>query len=119
MFTPAILRLTRMVLAALLALALTATAYAHRMTADADRLAFIQATGANPSDLCGDTGKGPVAKPPCEACRISGQMLPPRLVGAPVALRHVAGGATPVPGGPALPTPARDPGHPSRAPPAA
>lgn len=74
-------QLRRMVLLAVLTLALVATGFAHRLPqADEQTVAAMAAAGATPADICGELGQtGRHADPLCQACQIaSGADLPPR-----------------------------------------
>jgi hypothetical protein len=68
----------RLALCAVVAIALTASAFAHRLapTDQAGQLALVLATGASLDDLCGGTAERDRG---CPACLIAGAAdLPPR-----------------------------------------
>ena len=69
----AILHFHRAVLFAVLAVALVATGFAHRMPTPQDEaLAFALANGATLADFCGDEPGTDRTAPHCLACQISG-----------------------------------------------
>jgi hypothetical protein len=78
----------RAVLLAVLAAALTATGFAHRMPAPQDdALAFALATGAGLQDICGDAPVGTfTGGTACVACQIAGAADLPPMQGALVEL---------------------------------
>jgi hypothetical protein len=88
MLTRTVMRCHRMVIVAVLTLALVASAWGHRMPEVSDQArAFMAATGATTADFCGGTGQSDRhADPLCQACQIAGGVdLPPpagRLPGA-------------------------------------
>lgn len=75
----ALIRLHRLVLLACLAVALTATGFAHRVAGPQDEaMAFVLAMGALPADFCGDGPDGSPSGGSCLACQIAGAAdLPP------------------------------------------
>lgn len=79
----------RLALLSLMAVALVATGWSHRVPqVPQEALAFMVATGASTTDICGDVGPGVRhADPLCQACQIAGgadlperARLPQRLV---------------------------------------
>ena len=85
----------RILLLALLTVALVATGWAHRMPeASGEALAFMAATGATPADFCGEVGSGKHVDPLCQACQVAGGADLPPLVGTAVLQeRNVSTGA--------------------------
>lgn len=79
-------QLHRMVLLAVLTLALVATGFAHRSpAADDQTLAAMAAFGATAADICGELGQtGGHADPLCQACQIVGAADLPTLAGDPM-----------------------------------
>ncbi|MFN3994650.1 MAG: hypothetical protein ACK4IU_17295 [Tabrizicola flagellatus] len=80
MLAQMLIRAHRMVLLALVTVALVATGFAHRMPAPSDEaLAFLIANGATPADFCADDLDGDGLRDPhCLACQIAGSAdLPP------------------------------------------
>jgi hypothetical protein len=80
MLAKALLPLHRALILVVLAVALTATGFAHRMpTTQDDALAFALAIGADASDFCGSIpGKDGSATVHCPACQIAASAdLPP------------------------------------------
>jgi hypothetical protein len=80
MLTRTVMRCHRMVIVAVLTLALVASAWGHRMPEVSDQArAFMAATGATTADFCGGTGQSDRhADPLCQACQIAGGVdLPP------------------------------------------
>jgi hypothetical protein len=69
-----VMQLHRMALLTVLALALVATGFAHRLpNADEQIVAAMAAAGASVADICGDLGQpGRHADSACEACQIVG-----------------------------------------------
>lgn len=63
----------------LASLAMSATAFAHRMTQDdaSPELLSYLSMGGTPEDICGDTGLAHHLTSACEACRISANALAP------------------------------------------
>lgn len=73
-----LLRVKKMVLLAILSVALVATGFAHRLPnlQDLSAQAYVTA-GGTLSDLCGDmTGKGDALRPDCPACHIASNLMP-------------------------------------------
>lgn len=69
----ALLRLHRLVLLVVLAVALTATGFAHRVAGPQDQaMAYALAMGAQPADFCGDGPDGGPGTAHCVACQITG-----------------------------------------------
>jgi hypothetical protein len=80
MLALALVRLHRLALLVTLAVALTATGFAHRLSGAQDEaLAFVLATGSSFADFCGDGLDGGARPDPhCLACQIVGSAdLPP------------------------------------------
>jgi hypothetical protein len=78
MLALALIRLHRLFLLVTLAVALTATGFAHRMPTDPDAVAFALATGATLDDFCGDGPDGATTDRGCLACQITATAdLPP------------------------------------------
>jgi hypothetical protein len=76
--------LHRSVLVAVIAVALVATGFGHRMTTAADEaaLAYAVQNGINLSDLCaGDPGDAAHPGMDCQACQITGSANLPPLTG--------------------------------------
>lgn len=84
MLTGAVMRFHRVVIVAVLTLALVATGWGHRAPEVSDQVrAFIAATGATATDFCGEAGQsGRHADPLCQACQIAGGIDLPPPVGA-------------------------------------
>lgn len=89
-------QLHRMVLLAVLALALVATGFSHRApNADDEALAVFLAVGGSTSDLCGDHGPATGhADRLCQACQIAGGADLPPEPGMPQRLRLTVGTTT-------------------------
>lgn len=82
MLVRTITHLHRAVLLTVLAVALVATGFAHRMpTPQDDALVFALANGATLDDFCGDQPGTGVKDPHCLACQIAGTADLPRAQG--------------------------------------
>jgi hypothetical protein len=79
--------LHRMVLLAVLTVALVATGFAHRTQVEQDEtLAFALQNGFSLSDICGDMGEGMHPGTTCQACQIAGAADLPTLTGTQINL---------------------------------
>jgi hypothetical protein len=90
--------LRRLILLVAIALSLTATGFAHRMTAPQDQaMALALANGAQAADFCGDAPDRMPGAPHCEACQIaaSANLAPPPAALSRLALACVAKVAAP------------------------
>jgi hypothetical protein len=113
--------LQRAVLVLLLGVALTATAYGHRMPApEAQALAFALANGATAADLCGGTGgEGGLGAGHCLACQIVSAAVPPLCPGLAFNVAQTVGEQPAVPQVDGSGISGFDPAHPPQGPPVA
>jgi hypothetical protein len=113
--------LSRALLLIVLAVALTATGFAHRIPSAKDgALAFALANGADAADFCGGSfGREGAVPAHCPACQIVGGADLPSPAGQPIRLQDAVLAAVIAPGdAPALRAP-RDPAHGPQGPPVA
>lgn len=121
MLVNTILSLHRMVLLAVLALALVAPGFAHRAPGPQDEaLAYAQQIGISISDICGgEPGKAQHPGSDCAACRIAHAADLPPLTGARIDLELAADAAGVVPREVRAILHRSDPAHPPQGPPVA
>ncbi len=121
MLAHALMSLHRAVLLVVLAVALTATGFAHRMPSDQDAaLAFALANGAGAADFCGDGPDGARSgSGHCAACQVAASADLPPLAGVVIDLELAFQADVIAPRDRLASRTIRDPGHSPQGPPVA